>query len=267
MSAKKFGESLEKLGKKMADLPVFLLDPGHGGIINGEYQTSGKRSPIWPDGRQLFEGEFNRDVVKRLSSLMSEYGVPHINLVDTETDVPLRKRTDDANDYHERINKNCIYLSIHANAASSDKATGFEVFTSEGQTGSDSIAEIIFEEYKKEFPELKPRIDDDDLDSDKESRFHVLTETVMRSILIECAFMTRLNPDCELLMSDSGRQRIADAIFRGVLRICEQKKNDLCLAKTKKKSVRKTQRQKKFHSKTVNWLFGQKKMLQIWLEA
>lgn len=34
-----------------------LLDNGHG------YDTPGKRSPIWPDGSQLFEWEFNRDIV------------------------------------------------------------------------------------------------------------------------------------------------------------------------------------------------------------
>lgn len=204
----------------MMKAPVFITDAGHGGIIDGEYQTKGKRSPIWPDGRQLFEGEFNRDIVKRLIKLMSEYGVPHINLVDTEEDVPLKKRTDDANEYYNKVNKNCIYLSIHANAGG---GTGFEIFTSEGQTGSDSIAEILFEEYEKAFPELKARTDEDDNDHDKEARFHVLVETEMRSVLIECAFMDTLKPDCELLMSDSGRERIANAIFKGILRICEEK--------------------------------------------
>ena len=209
----------------MVKAPVFMTDAGHGGIIDGEYQTKGKRSPLWPDGRQLFEGEFNRDIVKRLIKLMSEYGVPHINLVDTEEDVPLKKRTDDANEYYNNVNKNCIYLSIHANGASSDKATGFEVFTSPNDTGdSDDFAEIIFEEYKKEFPELKARTDKSDGDSDREENFWVLSQTKMPAVLIETAFMTTLNPDCELLMSDSGRERMANAIFRGVLRICEEKK-------------------------------------------
>ena len=29
---------------------TILLDAGHGSIINGHYQTAGKRSPIWEDG-------------------------------------------------------------------------------------------------------------------------------------------------------------------------------------------------------------------------
>lgn len=224
-TASEFGQNIKKIGKEMKDLPVFIVDNGHGGIINGVYQTSGKRSPLWPDGRQLFEGEFNRDIVKRLMKLMTEYGIPHINLVNTEKDVPLKQRTDDANDYYEKVNKNCIYLSIHANAASSDKATGFEIFTSPNYTGdSDDFAELIFEEYEKEFPELRARTDEKDNDHDKEESFWVLVKTKMPSILIEAAFMTCLNPDCELLMSDAGRERITNAIFRGILRICEEEK-------------------------------------------
>ena len=37
-----------------------LIDNGHG------VDTKGKRSPVWPDGRQLFEWEFNRDIAKRV---------------------------------------------------------------------------------------------------------------------------------------------------------------------------------------------------------
>ena len=35
---------------------TWLLDPGHGGIIDGVYQTAGKRSPKFPDGSVLYEG-------------------------------------------------------------------------------------------------------------------------------------------------------------------------------------------------------------------
>ncbi|MBK8888090.1 MAG: hypothetical protein IPN46_16750 [Saprospiraceae bacterium] len=42
-----------------------ILDNGHGGVINGKYQTTGKRSPNWDKG-VLFEGMFNRWVVNRI---------------------------------------------------------------------------------------------------------------------------------------------------------------------------------------------------------
>ena len=47
---------------------VWILDPGHGGLDpeTDEYVTSGKRSPVWDDGTQYFEGVGNRDIVKRI---------------------------------------------------------------------------------------------------------------------------------------------------------------------------------------------------------
>ena len=201
-------------------LPVFLLDNGHGGIIDGVYQTSGKRSPIWPDKRQLFEGEFNRAIVERLMKLMEEHGYVYKNIAPELTDVELWDRTENrADDYYDRITEDCIYVSIHANAGG---GTGFEVFTSPGQTKSDEYAEIWIEEYAKEFPELRLRDDESDGDHDKEARFWVLTKTKMPSVLIECAFMDTLTPDCELLMSEEGRDRMAKAIFNGMKRIVSE---------------------------------------------
>ena len=68
---------------------LWILDNGHGGIIDGEYQTAGKRSPIWEDGSQLFEGEFNRAIVDRLMHLCAYAGIECVNLVDTQEDMPL----------------------------------------------------------------------------------------------------------------------------------------------------------------------------------
>ena len=53
---------------------VILLDAGHGGIIDGKYQTSGKRSPKWKDGTQYFEGVGNRQIRDILYLLLIEAG-------------------------------------------------------------------------------------------------------------------------------------------------------------------------------------------------
>ena len=44
---------------------TIILDNGHG------IETPGKRSPIWKDGTQLFEWEFNRDVVRHIASKLT----------------------------------------------------------------------------------------------------------------------------------------------------------------------------------------------------
>jgi N-acetylmuramoyl-L-alanine amidase len=56
----------------MASKYLWLFDNGHASIVDGNPQTEGKRSPKWPDGTQLFEGEFNRAIVQRLMTLCEQ---------------------------------------------------------------------------------------------------------------------------------------------------------------------------------------------------
>lgn len=205
-----------QMAVRFKDVPTILLDPGHGGIIGGEYQTSGKRSPKWDDGRQLFEGEFNRAVVDRVKQMMYQAGYPCVDLVNTQEDVPLKQRTKRANKYYDEQTEDCILISVHANAGG---GTGLEVFTSPGETSADPMAEDMIDALVDEFPELRLRADTKDGDHDKEAKFWMVMQSWMPAMLIECAFMDTLQPDCELLMSEEGCDRFAKAIFDGIERI------------------------------------------------
>ena len=125
---------------------IVLLDNGHGGLINGEYQTPGKRSPVWDDGSQLFEGEFNRSIVARITESLTSINIPYVIIAPETRDIKLSTRVKRANDIQ---GESCFYLSIHSNAGGGN---GFEVFTSPGETTSDKIATIFGEEYRKTFP-------------------------------------------------------------------------------------------------------------------
>ncbi len=201
---------------------LWILDNGHGGIINGEYQTPGKRSPVWEDGSQLFEGEFNRAIVNRLVKMCAEKGIECINLVDTQEDTPLSKRTAKANSIH-REKGNTIYVSIHANGFSKESANGWSVYTSEGETKSDIIASVLAEKAQKEFPDEYMRKDTRDGDADKESNFWVLRKTAMPAILSENFFMTNYDNCHKYLLSEEGRDRIAKIHFEMILEIEEKK--------------------------------------------
>ena len=191
---------------------LYIFDNGHGGIIDGVYQTAGKRSPIWDDGSQLFEGEFNRSIVKRLVAMCKKANIDYVNLVDTNVDIPLSTRTSQANEIYRNTDKPCIYISIHANGFSDEAANGWEVYTSVGETKSDEIAEVLFNKAQAEFPTHKMRKDTRDGDADKESNFYVLKNTAMPAILSENFFMTN-EAECRLLMSEEGRDRIAKIHF------------------------------------------------------
>jgi N-acetylmuramoyl-L-alanine amidase len=199
---------------------LWIFDNGHGGMIDGVYQTPGKRSPVWPDGTQLFEGEFNRAIVNRLVTLCKANNIDYVNLVDTQDDVPLSYRTDKANSIAKSSGKPCIYISIHANGFDDESANGWSVYTSPGTTKSDSIATILFEKAAREFKGEYMRSDKySDGDVDKEANFWVLAHTTMPAILSENFFMTNSDNCHKYLLSEDGRDRVAKIHFEMIQQV------------------------------------------------
>ena len=187
---------------------MILLDNGHGGKINGVPQTAGKRSPIWSDGSQLFEGAFNREITSRLKELCDNSNIHCKIIVPELEDISLSERVKRVNRLYSK-NKDAILLSIHANGFSKESANGFEIFTSKRETRSDIIAKIIHSEYVKEMIEFRDR-------GIKEANFYIIKKTHCPAVLIECAFMTN-ERECKILMTE--QDRIAKAIFNGILKL------------------------------------------------
>ncbi len=191
-------------------------------MINDKYQTAGKRSPIWEDGTQLFEGVSNRITAKNLHEELNKVNIKSIILVPEEEDSPLWKRVKRANKYwNDHILNDGplpILISLHSNAASTPMATGWEIFTTRGDTPSDPYATIVYEEAIKEFPEFRMRTDFSDSDPDKESNFSIIAKYKGPAMLIENFFMTTYDPDCLLLMSEEGHKRISNYLRNAVLR-------------------------------------------------
>ena len=180
---------------------IILFDNGHG------QETPGKRSPVLKDGRQLFEWEFNRDIVRRIILKCDHAGIRAVKLVPETFDVSLEERCKRANLWYDRCNGNCIVVSIHANAGG---GTGFEVYTSPGQTKADPIATKLIEQLQQDFPEIKIRKDMADGDPDKEAGFYILKHTKAPAILAENLFMDN-EADCQLLMAEDFRDKLADS--------------------------------------------------------
>ena len=199
---------------------LWIFDNGHGGMIDGVYQTPGKRSPVWPDGTQLFEGEFNRAIVDRLMKKCEANGIDAINLVDTPKDISLTERVNTANRLAKSSEKPCIYVSIHADAFSDESANGWSVYTSPGTTKSDDVATILFEKAAREFKGEYMRSDKySDGDVDKEAKFTVLMNTSMPAILSENFFMTNSDNCHKYLLSEEGRDRIAKVHFQMIQQV------------------------------------------------
>lgn len=195
-----------------------LLINGHGGINPSKkmYVTPGKRSPVWKDGRQLFEGVFNRKVVSLLVEMCNKEGIPVENLVPEWQDISLQERVKRVNNAAKGKN-NALMLEIHANAATSSQANGFEFFTPKGLRPSDFIADVMIEEYAETIPSIRLRTDGG-ITKNKESDFYVTKRTDIQvpSVLIECAFMTN-EKECKMMLDKP--ELFAEAIFNGILAV------------------------------------------------
>jgi N-acetylmuramoyl-L-alanine amidase len=190
---------------------TFLLDPGHGGIVNGEYVTPGKRSPLFPDGSVLYEGVNNRNNVKAVFNLAKNLGFKVVNMVAVEQDVSLISRVQAANSY----GKKSVYISFHSDAAGNGtdwhSANGITVFTSKGQSLSDKFADIIFKHLRSQFPQMNFRQDMTDNDPDKEENFFVLQRTVMPAVLLELGFHTNFK-EAQYIQTQDFRLKMSKAI-------------------------------------------------------
>ena len=183
--------------------------------------TPGKRSP---DGK-FREYAYSRKVCREVAKRLREAGVDCV--IDyLDNDMPgltssqeLVKRVQIVNAIAKKID--CLYVSIHVNASAKngwDKATGFAVYTSPGETKSDILATDIFDEATKL---LKPigkslRKDMSDSDPDFEENFYVLRKTLCPAVLTE-NFFQNTKSDVEWLESEEGFKAVVTYHVNGIL--------------------------------------------------
>lgn len=186
---------------------LIIIDAGHG------EETAGKRSPVWSDGRQLLEYQFNRSIAHLLLAMLvpSTFDVLYLNGCDPKRDLPLSTRVGAANKSSQNYRKS-LFISIHGNAAGTQSAKGIEVFTSKGETKSDKVATLMLEQLEKYLPTRKFRFDYSDGDKDKEENFYVLSKTRMPAVLLELGFYTN-EEECRLMLSMEYKYKCAEAIL------------------------------------------------------
>ena len=199
---------------------LYIFDPGHGGLVDGKYQTAGKRSPKFSDGRVLFEGVNNRDNVQRIMKAFRENGLECVDVVDSEYDVSLIERVKKANKLSKE--RKCVYISIHSDANGDgvkwDQASGMSVYTSKGQTKSDIFASIVIDSLQENFlSTIKWRTDKTDGDEDKEENFYVLKNTDCPAILCELGFHTN-EAETRRMMTLDYKNKIVDAMVASAIK-------------------------------------------------
>jgi len=215
-----------------------VIDPGHGGKDVGTHGPSG-----------LYEKDVVLDVARRLGALIEDrLGSEVIYTRSDDTFVPLETRTRIAND-----RKADLFLSIHANSSPLRTAAGVEMYylnftTSKAamdvaareNAGSSSsiydlkalLEKIALRDKVDESREFAMRLQSSlsTLETKgnagaknrglKKAPFIVLIGASMPSVLAEIGFLTNAG-DETLLRKTEHRQRIADALYKGVANYAE----------------------------------------------
>ena len=197
--------------------------------------TPGKCSP---DGK-FRECEYSREIVKMIKEDLYKKGITAV--IDYEPLQPNAKmkgttaKQEQSRELTWRVNyvnslcskygtSNCIYVSVHVNAAGADgqwkSARGWSVYTSPGKTKSDTLATYLYNEAKSILPpdsKYYVRSDFSDGDPDYESNFYVLTKTRCPAVLTENLFQDN-KQDVAFLTSEEGKQKIVDIHVQGILK-------------------------------------------------
>ena len=209
-----------------------VIDPGHGGHDTGTIGPSG-----------LMEKDLVLDVAHRLGALITErLGSEVVFTRSDDTFIPLEERTNIANE-----KKADLFLSVHANSSQLPRIAGSETFYLNFTTSEDAlevaarenatsqtsihdlqtlVQRIALNEKVQESRELAnilqramysslPRNRSFKNRGIKKAPFVVLIGAQMPSVLAEIAFLS--NPkDESLLKKPDYRQKVAEALFRGV---------------------------------------------------
>lgn len=199
-----------------------ILDFGHGGLdVNNYYTTYPSKMYEFPNGEIAYEGVLNRQIGGHLYTYLRNN--TDLNIVctvkeDDPRDITLQQRVRITNNYKAI---ETIFISIHCNAGG---GSGFEIFTTRGNTRSDLLAEYISDNVEPIYKEnrLRLRYDLSDGDKDKEANFYVLKYTYCPAVLLECGFFDN-KKDFELLKDSKFQAHLAYYIYKGILKYINEK--------------------------------------------
>ena len=203
-----------------------ILDCGHG--MNDT--TKGKYSPMLDPNEfnlrdvtvyqnRFREGNFNRLIGQRLERMLKDAGFEVHIVSDSYKDNSLNDRVNKANQIAAKHGKgNCIYISIHSNAAGNgidwNNASGVSVHCCrKSSEKSKKLARLIYKHALDKGYNGNRSIPKDHI---WYNDFFVLKNTSMPAVLVENLFYDNKS-DLKKLMSDEHRDVIASYLYNGIL--------------------------------------------------
>lgn len=166
-----------------------VVDAGHGGIDKGARGIDGS-----------FEKKYTLDTAKRVERGLKRNGYRVVMTRKGDYFVPLPTRAAISN-----RQRGAVFVSIHYNWARNSSANGAETYYYNAR--SYPLAANIQRELSRVSGNRGV----------KRARFHVLRNNARPAALVECGFLSS-SYEARKIRSGSYRQRLADAIVRGIVR-------------------------------------------------
>jgi N-acetylmuramoyl-L-alanine amidase len=177
----------------MAVAKTVVIDAGHGGHDRGGMPN-----------QRIPEKGYALDVAQRLQRVLAARGYKTVMTRSGDYFVGLRQRCEIANRH-----RGAVFVSIHFNGAKREGANGIETYyySSRGSR----LAHAIHGEVMRVVTTEDRRV--------RQRGFFVLRYTAIPSVLCELGFLTNRAEAKMITSSAAYRQRLAEAVARGVMRV------------------------------------------------
>lgn len=196
--------------KSKTDLPVIIIDAGHGGEDGGAQSSSG-----------ILEKKINLSISLKLEALFNTLGFRTVSVRKTDeliyNDSCKTIREKKVSDIHNRLNimneyPDSIFLSIHQNHFSESKYYGAQVFYSKNNPKSEIIAENIQKSIVALLqPENERRI------KPSGTEIYLLYHATTPSVMVECGFLSN-GGEAQLLNDENYQKKMSLAIADGIIK-------------------------------------------------
>ena len=193
---------------KVTDLPIIVLDAGHGGMDGGCTSATG-----------VCEKGINLNILLNLRDMLITYGYEvevtrdtDISIHDSGIEGIANQKSSDMDNRLALFNKhkNAICVSIHQNQFTDSKYSGAQMFYSATNSKSQKLAEIL---QKKFVAYLQPENQRETKLCGKELFLCYFSENP--TVMAECGFLS--NPEeAEKLNTEEYQKEVAFTLFSGI---------------------------------------------------